>query len=171
MEIKTVADTYKKTTDRKGIGGRGKRINMQEYFDKIKDDLLLGYSIYRACVFAGVPYQTVNKYYNESPLWRKKIDKVSANACRRARLNFVNAINQGDLGASEKWLKDKENMFRDKVDITQNVTVDDFISKLDNPNKPYDEIDNEVSDKNEDRGEDILQAEQGSDRLESEEDR
>ena len=166
MEIKTVADTYKKTTDRTGVGGRGKKINMQEYYDKIKDDLLLGYSIYRACVFVGVPYQTVNKYYKDSPKWKRKIDKVSANACRRARLNFVNAINQGDLTASEKWLKDKENMFRDKVDITQNITVDDFISKLDNPNNPYDEADKQVPNKNEDRGENILQTEQGPDRPE-----
>jgi hypothetical protein len=166
MEIRTVAETHKKVEDRKGIGGRGKKIDMQDYFDKIKDDLILGYSIYRACVFAGVPYSTVNQYYKESPKWRKKIDKVSANACRRARLNFVNAINDGDLGASEKWLKDKENMFREKVDITANVSVNDFISKLDNPNKPYDEVDNEVSDKNEDRGEDILPTEQSPDRPE-----
>ena len=72
----------------------------------------------------------------------------------------------GDLGASEKWLKDKENMFREKVDITQNVTVDDFISKLDNPNNPYDEADKQVPNKNEDRGEDILQTEQSPDRPE-----
>jgi polyhydroxyalkanoate synthesis regulator phasin len=64
------------------------------------------------------------------------------------------------------WLDRHISKAPQEIDITQNVTVNDFISKLDNPNKPYDEIDNEVSDKDEDRGEDILQTEQSPDRPE-----
>lgn len=75
-----------------------------DYVTKISHFLVIGYSLKQSCQLGGVPYTTVVDYYRTNKSIRTKIDGFMASVGFKARANWVNAINSGDLKASWQWL-------------------------------------------------------------------
>lgn len=110
----------KKTTRKRDSDGR---IDMDEYFEAIKSYLTIGYSLHMACKLGNVPYRTVIRYYKTSAKWHRSIEQVSSSVSQKARSNFVNAVNAGDIAASKEWLQEYDGMFRNKLDISGKLGI------------------------------------------------
>lgn len=85
------------------------RADIEEGFTKIKPFLQLGYSMHKACLFAGYPYTTLKFYYDTEDDFRNKIDREQLIVNTQARKNWVNKIIvEKDYQSSKEWLEARE---------------------------------------------------------------
>ena len=96
------------------------RVDIDDYFTKIQPFLQLGYKLYKACLYAGVPYMTVLDYYNAHDDFREIVERERLLVNTIARKNLVQAIKGGDLETSKDWLETQE-----KEDFTKRQEVVD----------------------------------------------
>lgn len=115
--------------DKQNAVGRP-RAPISEYVTKISHFLVLGYSIKQSCQLGGVPYTTVIDYYRANESIRTKIDVFMASVSLKARANWVESINAGDLKASWAWLERQEpeefspKAIRKRIELPENgITV------------------------------------------------
>lgn len=81
----------------------------EEIIQSIKPYLELGYSINRACIIAGIPYQTVHNWVNQKETLGIRIKAWQNAVNAEARKILVNQIkNEKDKEISKWWLERRE---------------------------------------------------------------
>jgi hypothetical protein len=95
-----------------------------EYFEKIKPFLQLGYSLYRACQFAGLNYGMVYHHYQRNEDFKNKVERERNLVNTQARKILIEAM----IGNDEKppdpklaleWLDRMEkDEFSKRIEIT-----------------------------------------------------
>ena len=90
------------------LGGRPKA-NLEEALTKTEEFLKLGYSFYKACQLAQIPYSTYEPYYMDDEGFRRKVDGLRSQVCVIARKNIISQIEEKkSIGDSWAWLQSQE---------------------------------------------------------------
>jgi len=95
-----------------------------EYFEKIKPFLQLGYSLYRACQFAGLNYRRVYNHYQRNEDFKNKVERERNLVNTQARKILIKAMigddkNPPDPKLALEWLDRMEkDEFSKRIEIT-----------------------------------------------------
>lgn len=107
-------------------GGRPPH-DRDEYFGFIQPFLELGYSLWKACLFAEVPYMTVKDWFDQDESFRKKVIREQNKISAIARKVLADKITSRSPNAALSWL---ERMERDEFGnpnegVTDGLTAED----------------------------------------------
>jgi hypothetical protein len=95
-----------------------------EYFEKIKPFLQLGYSLYRACQFAGLSYRVVYNHYQRNEDFKNKVERERNLVNTQARKILIKAMIGDDKMPPDpklalEWLDRMEkDEFSKRIEIT-----------------------------------------------------
>lgn len=105
--------TTKKTTTKKGNGGRPKAIT-DTVLRKLEEGFLKGYNVTECCFFADVPKSTYYDYLNEHPSYSDRIELLKSNTRMIAKTNVHDKIKGGDDYTSRWYLEHTSDEFNPK---------------------------------------------------------
>lgn len=88
---------------------QGQAREKNKIIEALKPLFKLGYSVTKACKYAGVPQSTVATWITNDEELRLKISIWQNEINIAARKNWSNEINQGSYQASKEWLAAKES--------------------------------------------------------------
>jgi hypothetical protein len=95
-----------------------------EYFEKIKPFLQLGYSLYRACQFAGLNYKMIYNHYERNEDFKNKVERERNLVNTQARKILIKAMMGDNKVPSDpklalEWLDRMEkDEFSKRIEIT-----------------------------------------------------
>ncbi len=114
---------------------RGIKINLEEYFARLRPFLIEGCSLNESCIMAHVPYSTINDYRNADEEVRKKIMALQNTPLLAARKSLNRSAVQ-DGGLALKYL---ERKLKDEFSTKREISVPGL-----NLNEIFAGIDSEV---------------------------
>lgn len=92
-------------------GGRP-TVMTDDVLRKLEDAFLRGLSDRQACLYAGIAASVLYEYQKERPEFSERKTLLKENVKMRARLNVHNAIDNGDIDASWRYLERKDESFK-----------------------------------------------------------
>lgn len=100
---------------------QGKAWDKELILKSLEPYLSLGYSRYKSCVLAGFDEALLSRWEQKHPELTVRINSMINQPNAMARRNWVSAISNGDLDASQEWLKRRErDDFSEKQVVDQN---------------------------------------------------
>lgn len=95
------------------------RLDVNDLFEDLKPFLQVGYSLYKACILADIPYVTVYRRYNEDEDFRRKVDRERNMVNVLARQIIIEKMQEErDPKLAMEWLDRMEkDEFSKKVEI------------------------------------------------------
>ncbi len=94
---------------------------------KLEDAFMRGMTDREACIYANIATSTLYNYCNENPDFSERKETLKQNPTLKARLNVVEAIEQGNVGLSLWWLERKA---RDEFSTKQTIDADIAVKRL-----------------------------------------
>ncbi len=95
-------------TEREAKSKRGRPTKLKpEVVTKLLAAFNMGYNVTEAALYAGISRKTYYVWLCENPDFRNKINRAKIEPNIKAKAVVINAINSGDLRASQWWLERK----------------------------------------------------------------
>lgn len=88
---------------------------------KLEYGFLKGLNVTECCHYANISRQTFYEYLEKNPKFSDRIDELRSNPSTKAKLNVVEAIENGDTDLSKWWLERKN---KDEFSTKQEVSAD-----------------------------------------------
>lgn len=88
---------------------------------KLEYGFMKGLNVTECCHYADISRQTFYQYLEKNPSFSDRIDELRSNPSTKAKLNVVEAIENGDTDLSKWWL---ERRSRDEFSTKQEVSAD-----------------------------------------------
>lgn len=92
-----------------------------EVVSKLEYGFMKGLNITECCHYADISRPAFYDYLEKNPDFSNRIDELRSNPSTRAKLNVVEAIENGDTGLSVWWL---ERRNKDEFSTKQEVSAD-----------------------------------------------
>lgn len=138
----------KKITRKKERGSKHSLVQRMEFLEAVKPYLQLGYSIPRACSYAGLPKTTLYTWISKDPVLQRQIEAWQGLVNTKARQNIVEHIMgnekrgiKPDLETSKWWVERREKEdFSTRVDISSEEGMEikistDYVNSPNNNNE------------------------------------
>lgn len=113
----------KKGGDRMASKNKGGRptVMTPEMVQKLEEGFLKGLTDAECCLFCGISKQTLYDYCTKHPEFTDRKEDLKKQPAVQAKLNILDAINQGDKDIS-KWYLERKN--KDEFSLKQEITAD-----------------------------------------------
>lgn len=92
-----------------------------EIVGKIEYGFMKGLNVTECCHYADISRQAFYDYLEKNPDFADRIDELKSNPSTRAKLNVVEAIENGDTDLSKWWLERKN---KDEFSLKQEIAAD-----------------------------------------------
>jgi hypothetical protein len=92
-----------------------------EIVGKIEYGFMKGLNVTECCHYADISRQAFYDYLEKNPDFSDRIEELKSNPSTRAKLNVVEAIENGDTDLSKWWL---ERRNKDEFSLKQEVSAD-----------------------------------------------
>ena len=89
--------------------------------NKMEYGFMKGLNITECCHYANISRQTFYNYVENNPEFMDRIEELKSNPSTKAKLNVVEAIENGDTDLSKWWLERKN---KDEFSLKQEVSAD-----------------------------------------------
>lgn len=100
-----------------------------EVVSKLEYGFMKGLNITECCHYANISRPTFYEYLEKNPEFSNRIEELRSNPATRAKLNVVEAIENGDTDLSKWWLERRnKDEFSTKQEIAADVQNDVTIS-------------------------------------------
>lgn len=97
----------------------------KETIQKLEYGFLKGLTDEQCCCYADISTSTLYNYCNDNPEFMERKEQLKNNPTIKAKLNIVEAIEQGDRDISKWYLERKEkNEFSTKQEIAADIDTD-----------------------------------------------
>lgn len=105
-------------------GGRPTKMT-EEVVSKLEYGFMKGLNDTECCAYAGISRVTFYAYCNENPDFLNKKEELKSRPSTKAKLNIVEAIENGDTDLAKWWLERKsKDEFSTRTDIHADVEQD-----------------------------------------------
>lgn len=101
-------------------GGRP-TVMTDELVNKLEYGFMKGLNTTECCHYADISRQTFYNYCEDNPGFMDRIEELKSNPSTKAKLNIVEAIEQGDADLSKWWL---ERRNKDEFSLKQEIAAD-----------------------------------------------
>ena len=109
---------------KKNKGGRP-TVMTDSVLQKLEYGFMKGLSDTQCCAYANIAPATLYNYCERNPEFLERKEQLKNNPSVKAKLNIVEAIEEGDYELSKWWLERKEkNEFSTKQEIDASVETD-----------------------------------------------
>lgn len=88
---------------------------------KLEYGFLKGLNVTECCHYANISRPTFYEYLEKNPAFSNRIEELRSNPSTKAKLNVVEAIENGDTDLSKWWLERKN---KDEFSTKQEVSAD-----------------------------------------------
>lgn len=133
---------------------QGKEWNKEKIiYEVLKPLFKLGYSVRKACIYAGIPNTTVDTWLKDDPELRLEINTWQNEVSIKARKNIVAKVlgkdapnelrdEKADVGMSHTWLRarEKEDWAERSEVVQSNVTYEELKAMQEENQKEAEEI-------------------------------
>lgn len=109
----------KSKSAKKNKGGRPTVIT-PTVVSKLELGFLKGLNVTQCCRYAGISRPPFYEYCDKHPEFLDKIEELQSNPSMMAKVNIVDAIENGDLELSKWWLERKN---KDEFSLKQDIAV------------------------------------------------
>lgn len=100
-------------------------IMTDDVVSKIEYGFMKGLNVTECCHYADISRNCFYEYLEKNPDFKDRIEELKSNPSTRAKLNIVEAIENGDTDISKWWLERKnKDEFSTRQDINANVEQD-----------------------------------------------
>ena len=107
---------------------RGRPTKMtNQLVNKMEYGFMKGLNDTECCIYAGISRQTFYEYCAKNPDFVDKKELLKSNPSTKAKLNIVEAIENGDADLSRWWL---ERRNKDEFSLKQEVEANVSVTKL-----------------------------------------
>ena len=105
------------------IGNKGGRptVMTEEIVSKLEYGFMKGLNVTECCHYADISRTTFYDYLEKNPEFSNRIEELKSSPSTRAKLNIVEAIENGDADLSKWWL---ERRNKDEFSTKQEVSAD-----------------------------------------------
>lgn len=98
---------------------------------KIEYGFMKGLNVTECCHYADISRNCFYEYLEKNPDFKDRIEELKSNPSTKAKLNVVEAIENGDTDLSKWWLERKNrDEFSLKQEIQANVSYEDNLREL-----------------------------------------
>lgn len=104
----------------KNKGGRP-TVMTPEVIAKLEDGFLKGLTDLECCLYAGISKDALYDYCNKYPEFSDRKEQLKKQPAVQAKLNILDAINDGDKDIS-KWYLERKN--KDEFSLKQEIAAD-----------------------------------------------
>ena len=104
----------------KNKGGRP-TVMTDAVVSKLEYGFMKGLNVTECCHYADISRQTLYEYLEKNPAFSDRIEELKSNPSTKAKLNVVEAIENGDTDLSKWWLERKN---KDEFSTKQEVSAD-----------------------------------------------
>ena len=101
-------------------GGRPTSMT-DDIVNKLEYGFMKGLNTTECCNYANISRQTFYNYVEKNPEFMDRIEELKSNPSTRAKLNVVEAIENGDTDLSKWWL---ERRNKDEFSLKQELSAD-----------------------------------------------
>ena len=88
---------------------------------KLEYGFMKGLNVTECCHYADISRNCFYEYLEKNPDFKDRIEELKSNPSTRAKLNVVEAIENGDTDMSKWWLERKN---RDEFSVKQEIAAD-----------------------------------------------
>ena len=92
-----------------------------EIVGKLEYGFMKGLNITECCHYADISRNAFYEYCERNPDFKDRIEELKSNPSTKAKLNVVEAIEQGDTDLSKWWL---ERRNKDEFSLKQEINAD-----------------------------------------------
>ena len=92
-----------------------------EVVSKIEYGFMKGLNVTECCHYADISRQAFYDYLEKNPDFTDRIEELKSNPSTKAKLNVVEAIENGDTDLSKWWLERKN---KDEFSLKQEIAAD-----------------------------------------------
>lgn len=114
---------------------QGKVWNRDEVLSILEPYFRLGYSVAKACEYAGIARTTVQTWIEDDEELRLKVTGLQNEINAKARKVIQKSIDEGDKDMARWWAerREKDSFSIRQENINTNITVDELIKKFESP--------------------------------------
>lgn len=99
----------------------------EEVVSKLEYGFMKGLNITECCHYADISRTAFYEYLDKNPEFTDRMEELRSSPSTRAKLNIVEAIENGDPGLSVWWL---ERRNKEEFSTKQEVSADMIVAKL-----------------------------------------
>lgn len=96
-------------------------IMTEEVVSKIELGFMKGLNVTECCHYADISRNCFYEYLDKNPDFKDRIEELKSNPSTKAKLNVVEAIENGDTDLSKWWLERKN---KDEFSLKQEIAAD-----------------------------------------------